>query len=245
MKFIFTAVVVGSLLIGCASTPNPSAVRSITYVPTPAGSIVSLPEASVVSQAEIGQSMVSTAKKAISPAIKVEKEVVHFGANNGHQFKLIIPSSVLSLHGTDSEGAFYKYQEKLELVVLSNGAKAKATGGVYVPKEKTKPTEIYWIANDSGLPLNQLHPGLEYKETQFEQWGKDSFKRELVYSGVSQNTISILYREFQNDIARPAFSQELKYDLSQGKIIGYKGARFEVLRADNLDIRYKVMKALD
>ena len=77
------------------------------------------------------------------------------------------------------------------------------------------------------------------------EWRADSFKRELVYSGVSQNTISILYREFSDNMARPAFSQDLKYDLSQGKEIGFKGARFEVTKASNTGIVYKVLKALD
>jgi hypothetical protein len=46
-------------------------------------------------------------------------------------------------------------------------------------------------------------------------------------------------------MARPAFSQELKYDLAQGTAIGYKGARFEVIRANNTGISYKVLKSLD
>ena len=46
-------------------------------------------------------------------------------------------------------------------------------------------------------------------------------------------------------MARPAFTQELKYDLGEGKVIGFKGARFEVLSATNVGIRYKVLRHLD
>lgn len=76
------------------------------------------------------------------------------------------------------------------------------------------------------------------------KYGDNSLKRELVYSGVSQGTITLLYREFKNDFARPAFSQELRYDLKEGDEIGYKGARFKVKRANNLGIKFSVIKHL-
>jgi hypothetical protein len=57
--------------------------------------------------------------------------------------------------------------------------------------------------------------------------------------------MTIQYREFKNDIARPAFTQEIKYDLSQGKEIGYTGSRFEIIRATNTELVYKVLKPLD
>jgi hypothetical protein len=53
-----------------------------------------------------------------------------------------------------------------------------------------------------------------------------------------------VYREFKDNLARPAFTQELKYDLGQSRVIGYKGARFEVLDAGNTAITYKVLSLL-
>ena len=73
----------------------------------------------------------------------------------------------------------------------------------------------------------------------------DSFKRELIYVGVSKNVVSILYREFKNDMARPAFTQEIKYDLAEGNEIGYRGARFQVISATNTGIKYTLLKTLD
>jgi hypothetical protein len=75
--------------------------------------------------------------------------------------------------------------------------------------------------------------------------GINYFTREVIYTGVSQNTVFILYREFITDIARPAFSQELKYDLSQGDIIGFKEARFKIIKATNTNIKYIVLKHLN
>lgn len=68
------------------------------------------------------------------------------------------------------------------------------------------------------------------------------FKRHLLYGGRSGNQLLISYREFKDDLARPAFSQEVSFDLSQGREIGYRGARFEVLDATNTKIRYRLIQ---
>jgi len=62
---------------------------------------------------------------------------------------------------------------------------------------------------------------------------------------VAKGVVTILYREFLGNLARPAFSQELHFDLSEGNEIGYKGARFKILKANNLGITYLVTKGLD
>jgi len=75
--------------------------------------------------------------------------------------------------------------------------------------------------------------------------GFDELKRELIYTGVSKNVISITYREFKRDMARPAFTQDLKFDLGEGDLIGFKGSRFKVISANNIEIKYQVVKPLD
>jgi hypothetical protein len=206
---------------------------------------VLLPGLNISSEAELGQSMVSKAKSIVVPAIKIEGDVSHTGINMGMEFILTIPGGELLESGKDPEGTFY---QSLKSVTIrnANGTYFYAKGGIFVPTAANKSTEVYWIViSGSARPLTFIHPGIAYKNTKFQQWSQDSLKRELVYSGISQNTVSILYREFINDMARPAFSQDLKYDLSQGSTIGYRGARFEVIKASNLNIQYKVLKTLD
>jgi len=55
------------------------------------------------------------------------------------------------------------------------------------------------------------------------------------------NRIALGYREFSGDIARLAFSNELSYDLSESAILGYKGARIEIIKATNTELTYKVI----
>ena len=54
-----------------------------------------------------------------------------------------------------------------------------------------------------------------------------------------------MYREYVNNMARPSFSQDLQYDLSESNIIGIKGLRIEVLKAGNTKIEYKIVKSFD
>lgn len=71
---------------------------------------------------------------------------------------------------------------------------------------------------------------------------RESFQQTLIYSGKMGNKINIGYREFSGNLARPAFNNDVEYDLSESKIIGYKGAQLEILEATNQHIKFKVIR---
>jgi hypothetical protein len=71
---------------------------------------------------------------------------------------------------------------------------------------------------------------------------KDAFQQTLIYSGRVGNKINIGYREFSGNMARPAFNNDVEYDLSESNLIGYKGAQLEVVEATNQHLRYRVIK---
>lgn len=70
----------------------------------------------------------------------------------------------------------------------------------------------------------------------------NSFQQTLIYSGRVGDKINIGYREFSNNTARPAFNNDVEYDLSSSNTIGYKGAVIEVIKADNSSITYKLIR---
>ena len=70
---------------------------------------------------------------------------------------------------------------------------------------------------------------------------KNSFQQTLIYNGKVGERILLGYREFSNDFARPAFSNNVEYDLKSSNVIGYRGARLEVVEATNVGITYKVL----
>src|SRR2546427_4254284 len=70
----------------------------------------------------------------------------------------------------------------------------------------------------------------------------NSFQQTLIYSGRVGDKIKAGYREFSNNLARPAFNNDVEYDLRESSVIGYKGARIEVVEATNEHINYKVIQ---
>ncbi|WP_417489433.1 hypothetical protein [Maricaulis sp.] len=69
----------------------------------------------------------------------------------------------------------------------------------------------------------------------------NSFQQTLLYSGRVGDRIRIAYRESSGNRARPAFSNDVEYDLSDSMVIGYRGAQIEIVNADNTSITYRVI----
>ena len=72
------------------------------------------------------------------------------------------------------------------------------------------------------------------------------FRYELLYQGISGNVVSLLYREYIDDLARPAFQQDLSYTLApEGATdVSFRGTRIRILSADNNRIRYELLSGL-
>lgn len=100
------------------------------------------------------------------------------------------------------------------------------------------------ISSPMGIKSVLIEPS-QYELLLCERMGTKAFRREILYSGGAKGTIQLQYREFANDYARPAFSQELSFDLAMGKEIGFRGARIRVESISNTGIRYTVLKPLE
>ena len=226
-------------LSGCASTNEVRSSQRLQLIP----------DLNQITTVEIGQTMLSRVFVKSKPAILVPTETVDPIS------KSPIPSGLFALSKEDNTGSYYDSDIKVERsnweaiphVLIYKTVERTVTGssvgtvGVFVPSDPSKPS-VGYVASGSikgSVPIKGIQKTIK------EEWSQGSFKRELIYTGISKNVISILYREFQDDIARPAFSQDLRYDLSEGKLIGYRGSRFEVISATNTGITYKVLKGID
>ncbi len=70
----------------------------------------------------------------------------------------------------------------------------------------------------------------------------DSKKMELLYQGFASKTVKLSYREYINDMARPAFFQDASYEIeSFPSEISFKGLRLRLLSAGNSGIEYMVL----
>jgi len=114
-----------------------------------------------------------------------------------------------------------------------------ATFGIAV--DKNTGLQTFYSITGASVVFAKLRNQIDFTETTVPVKGKEYFKQEFIYNGKVGNGIKFVYREFADDFARPAFTQELQYDLSESKIIGFRGLRLEVLKATNTDIDFKVI----
>lgn len=71
---------------------------------------------------------------------------------------------------------------------------------------------------------------------------KGDFRKAITFLGVSNDTIRLSYREFLDDVARPAFTEEYTFPLSPSypQVIAFKDIKMKVLGIDGAGIRYSI-----
>lgn len=141
-----------------------------------------------------------------------------------------IPAKKYSQIGSDEEQDFYSASGVVK-ALLADPIEALA-----LKKEEGAELCVVTI-----FALSACYEGEYERVTELSEAG-NSFQQTLIYSGRFGDKINISYREFSNNNARPAFNNDVEYDLSSSNIIGYKGAQIEVIKADNSSITYKLIR---
>ena len=211
--------------------------------PVIAGTTVSLPKVGEEREVEIGQSVISTfSGSLIGGPIDLLQGTSITGKFFGKSYTVEIPPG----HYVPELNNFkWEYFIKDAVFRYGSGSPRHGIG---------KPDTVLTI-NSSGILTAWVKFGFKTAEFALPNepfstikclsMGDAGFRRELLYSGVSKGTISLEYKEFSNNLARPAFSQEVKYDLSEGNEVGFKGARILVIKATNTSVRYKVIRGIE
>ncbi len=84
--------------------------------------------------------------------------------------------------------------------------------------------------------------GVPYESSELAVERPDAFRFELLYQGASNKTLRLAYREFKNDLARPAFFQDVSYDIDTFPMqVSFRSVRIEVLEAGNNGMKYRVL----
>lgn len=249
MKYLLIAFTV-ILTTGCATTENikPAYVPSeVKPIQANSSQIIHTPNINTDAEAEIGQTIVTRTNLTVYPAVTVGNTTSIFikqsALNNRWSGTIIINAGNFRKTGENAEGGFYA--DPNGKFNFSAGT-VKCLCGVFVPNDLSKSPSLFTYHTAMGAQGYEIgDTPIEITKSTYEVWGKDSLKKELIYGGLSQKAISISYREFIDGTARPAFTQDLKYDLSEGDVIGFRGARFQVIKATNTSIKYKILKPLD
>ncbi|KPV94751.1 hypothetical protein AN214_03157 [Pseudoalteromonas sp. P1-9] len=70
----------------------------------------------------------------------------------------------------------------------------------------------------------------------------NSLQQIIEYNGRNGEILNFTYREFTDGMIRTPFTTNFTLDLSQGKLLTYKGAVIEIISATNSSIEYKLTK---
>ena len=82
----------------------------------------------------------------------------------------------------------------------------------------------------------------ELEATELLDWDvADTYRQTLTYLGRSEDGAKLHYREFLGGFSRPPLEFDFEHPLADGNIIALKGARIEVIDANPVYLRYRVL----
>lgn len=221
MKKLYVIGAISLALGGCASIPT-------NYMPS----------VKQISKPEIGSTQVANlGDQLLIQGTTVERQALYFEAPQKTGMGVTIHQGHYAKRG---ENAQYEY-----MMINHESGAGQVTDPLGMPIltgiALRKADNAICIINMYGGVVN-CKTGLNFKKVNWVSVNNNSFQQTLIYNGKIGNKINIAYREFSSDLARPAFNNEVEYDLSESNQIGYKGALLEVIEANNLMIKYKVIK---
>jgi len=216
MEKAFLFMSASFILSGCAVSYNPT---------PPSKEFVDYPEINQKTTARVGEQMVAKGVRYTGEALNLRSPV------DGFWYK-IMPGSYIKLGYVDDEEFF-------DPIGIRKSALADEFQLMSVKKDS--PYQVCVVTVMASRTCYDAD--FEIKEVEFEQGA--SFQQTLLYSGKVGDKIRLGYREFSDGTARPAFSNDVEYDLSESNRVGYKGAELEVIEADNRSITYRVLQTFE
>jgi hypothetical protein len=222
MKTKITIIIISFILISCGSASliplNTSKLKDFSSV-----------EINSIVNKELGDILIEKGKERIDNVVEISKL-----KNDFRIYTTIFPYKV---------GDIIPYYSETKTHHFYSDKRGELMGGRYG-------ITISKIDNRILPAVFSSYNGMETKNPKdgFEAIVKtnavdcsECFKQQFIYNGKINNGLKFIYREFINDMARPAFSQDLQYDLADGNLIGFKGLRIEIIKATNTNIEYKVL----
>jgi hypothetical protein len=236
MNRFLARAVLGVLLLGlfsCSSTTL-TPLRSKTEV-------VDDPPLGELRAAEVGDTLIKYANLAYSPALLLKNDVKAKATGNYAGMHVTLKAGILVAKYADATSDCYMSNEPVPVTGLFSANGPGMVGGVCVDRQNPDRRRVLVILRNGANDFCNAVDPIEVEKTTYVDKSAPGFSQELIYNGKSSQNVKFLYREFTNEMARPAFNQEVQYDLNESHLIGFKGARLEVVDATNTNIKYKVV----
>jgi hypothetical protein len=197
--------------------------------------IIDIPPLNSLEESEIGDTFVSKGKIYTYDGIELQNRVKH--GDGFILLKVTVEPGDLTAQEEDAKWTYYFAPQngvKTYDAILGENYRS---GGLKISKQDAEKVSIFINGKGSVKPK----PKPIFTAKTIRAYDKPSFRQELIYNGISGDNVKFLYREISNDLMRPAFTQEVQYDLSQEMTIGFKGVRIQIIEASNTRLKYKVL----
>ena len=194
-----------------------------------------LPPVNNVCMVELGDTVICKGK-----IWKYDGIVLKDSVTRGDGFfipKVTIPAGKLLAQKEDKKRIFYCSSDST--VFLFGSGTYKGVSGICISKLDNMDRRIFWERPS----FNSVPVTVAIEPTTVNAFESDSFQQELIYNGRNGNNVKFLYRELSNNMMRQPFSQEIQYDLNDGNTVGFKGARIEIIEANNTSLKYKLVQS--
>lgn len=228
----FSVVLVTSYAFGGETTPLPRPARESSTA------YVLVPTIGEIARAEVGEKLYSEAATTVTK--EYEGTVLAPVTAKLENYELdVIANSIRPMVAKLSDGRPMMCfpVKRTALRTIFGG---RRYNGCLVDTKGDKTFDTATFEHQAGdFPLNAPVP---YSVRTIEKTSttQESFQVDVLYQGLSKGEVKISYREFLDGIARPAFTQDVTYELDSNgtAMIGFKGMRLRVLKATGQYIEY-------
>lgn len=212
-------------LAACAST------ESIA----PRIELVDRPPIQTAARAEVGETIVEKGKLSTYDGLRLKNELTW--GDGLILKKFTMAPGQLRAKEQDAEHTYF-FSDDMKFYDAVKGTSPWEGGGLCV--RNGDPTQVRAFIEAGRCSVTpKARPDVEAIRITDED--APHFRQELIYNGRSGDSVKFLYRELSGSYARPPFSQDVLYDLKDGNVIGFKGARIEIVEATNVALAYRVL----
>ncbi len=217
----YAALGIFALTLGGCTTPDYSYHAALINI--------SEPPLSTVVTVSVGDTMVKQGNYSEKEAIRLDQAV------KINSLTYTLTPGLYIKQGQSADGNFY----------FPNNASG---GGMVEKTILADPYQAVYLKNDDKticvvtvFNVRTCQTGVAVKHVKVPEYAENSFQQTLLYLGRSGDKINIGYREFSGNSARPAFNNDVEYDLKISDQIAYKGAKIRVIEANNESIKFTVI----
>lgn len=193
------------------------------------------PALNAVAEVEIGEAAVETGRLRTHAGLALANELTW--GDGVLLKKFTVSPGRLRARQRDARFTYY-FSDRMTARDALLGVAPYAAGGLCRANDGAGPVRGLIVAGRCALNWSRPPEVSDIRIADPEAGGR---RRELIYHGRSGDSVRFLYRE--RDADGPPSTQAIAYDLGDGAIIGFGGARLEVLEADGLRLRYRLLAA--